>query len=180
MYEYLPMLWSNRCSSKCDSFSSGLVPMCSCESLLKKDLHKCLWRCSGGFKVWQRSRCLFGNTELMWLWSNVEIFLFCLLKDDVFVPYANWLAENDRFDEAQEGKRSLPWVARQRLSQSPANWPKALAEFFFCLYDFLAFHKAGRRDQAVKVLEQLCHNAVVEHRSVLQCTWHFEAVLRPA
>ena len=31
-----------------------------------------------------------------------------------------------------------------------------------------AFHKAGRRDQAVKVLEQLCHNAVVENRSVLR------------
>lgn len=64
-----------------------------------------------------------------WDEAFVQAGLHPEFKEEVFVPYANWLAENDRFVESQK-----------------------------------AFHKAGREDQALKVLEELTKNAVNENR----------------
>lgn len=65
------------------------------------------------------------------------------------MPYATWLAENDRFDEAQKGMSG-----RQRY-RFVLN---ALVVFR------AAFHRAGRSDEAGKVLEQLLENALNENR----------------
>ena len=51
--------------------------------------------------------------------SPIDDFSFVFVQDEVFVPYANWLAENDRFDEAQEGRRDCDKSAA-KLIQSLA------------------------------------------------------------
>uniref|UniRef100_A0A673UB11 Intraflagellar transport protein 122 homolog n=1 Tax=Suricata suricatta TaxID=37032 RepID=A0A673UB11_SURSU len=86
-------------------------------------------------------------------------------KDDIYVPYAQWLAENDRFEEAQKGTWSVlcslgfplvKWTALQAWQYLRQSERKHRA--------LTAFHKAGRQQEAVQVLEQLTHNAVVENR----------------
>lgn len=44
------------------------------------------------------------------------------------------------------------------------SFSRALNNLPLSFFDSLAFHRAGRQNEAVKVLEQLTHNAVVENR----------------
>ena len=53
------------------------------------------------------------------------IFRFFFVQDEVFVPYANWLAENDRFDEAQEGKRDCDKSVAKLIQLYWPFWERA-------------------------------------------------------
>ena len=82
-------------------------------------------------------------------------------NEDVYLPYARFLAENDRFEEAQKGKACVFTVA-------PLN-TKQISEFCKTLDSILqfrnsAFHMAGHDAEALWVLEQLSDNAVKERR----------------
>jgi intraflagellar transport protein 122 len=74
-------------------------------------------------------------------------------KITAYYGYAQWLAENDRFEEAEEGASSGFCLLS---SINKADLP------IFVL--FKAFKKAGFQKEAIKVLEQLTVNAVNEER----------------
>ena len=71
--------------------------------------------------------------------SLIDDFSFVFVQDEVFVPYANWLAENDRFDEAQEGKRDCD-KSVAKLIQLLAVWERAGAVVIYIMGLFLGMH----------------------------------------
>ena len=71
--------------------------------------------------------------------SPIDDFSFVFVQDEVFVPYANWLAENDRFDEAQEGKRDCD-KSVAKLIQLLAVWERAGAVVIYIMGLFLGMH----------------------------------------
>ena len=73
----------------------------------------------------------------------------------MYFPYATWLIENDRFDEAQEGQsRTVDMQLYQNRYYSE--------RVHTCIP--AALDKAGRQTEALHLLEQLAENAITETR----------------
>lgn len=84
------------------------------------------------------------------------------LRRDVYLPYARWLAEQERFVEAQQGKLLiLPTVnicILRRLFCAFLCISYSVSVFYlFCV---LAFYEAGCTEEAERVLNTLAMNAV--------------------
>lgn len=74
------------------------------------------------------------------------------LAKEVYLPYARYLAESDRFEEAQIGL----------FEKAPSK--KAPSCAINLCNDFLAYCKAGHKQEANEVLGHLAVNAVKENR----------------
>lgn len=59
---------------------------------------------TGHINVLHQTNCLRSHLSFSQAFSLVE--KHPQFRNDVFVPYAQWLAENDRFEEAQKGEFS--------------------------------------------------------------------------
>ena len=76
----------------------------------------------------------------------------------VYLPYAQWLAEQDRFVEALTESLSLTLYPNRNPNPNPNHEQDRFVEAQ------AAYTKAGQGEQSLRMLETLTHNAVVEHR----------------
>ena len=76
----------------------------------------------------------------------------------VYLPYAQWLAEQDRFVEALTKALSLTLYPNRNPNPNPNHEQDRFVEAQ------AAYTKAGQGEQSLRMLETLTHNAVVEHR----------------
>lgn len=89
------------------------------------------------------------------------------MRKDVYHPYAIWLAENERFVEAQQGSsvKSINIVSGHEQYRFNSNWTWTFIFFFsLLLFYYLAFYEAGETNESYNVLNQLLLNSINENR----------------